>query len=298
VGNVGHGVSRRVLIAFSVLLSSWLFVSACSAPASQQAASKKPSFPADSYMAKIQERGKLIVSGKTELPGVGYLNPQTGKNEGFTIDLAESLALRMFGEPGKMEWKSADPRTRIPMLQEGVADLNIDTMFILPSRKEQIDFAEPYWSSPTLIFVPKDNTTIKTVADLNGKKISTSKGSSTEIAINESKPGYPKAELVLLDTNAATVEAVTVGRADATTFDEAIGLSLMKTGAAIKPVGEPLDFNYYGIGIGKGHPEFVAYINEWLTEIKTNGQWKEMYKKHLPGDVPEPPMPPYDKAPS
>jgi ABC-type amino acid transport substrate-binding protein len=279
-------------------LSSWLVVSACTAPAAQPAAKSKPSFPADSFMAKIQERGKLIVSGKTELPGIGYLNPQTGQVEGFTVDLAEDLALRMFGEPGKMEWKSADPRTRIPMLQEGVADLNIDLMFILPSRKEQIDFAEPYWSSPSLIFVPKDNTTIKTVADLNGKKISTSKGSSTEIAINEGKPGFPKAELVLLDNNAQTVEAVVVGRADATTFDEAIGLSLMKGGAAIKPVGEPLDFNYYGIGIAKGHPEFVTYVNEWLTDIKKSGKWKELYQKNLPGDVPEPPLPPYDKAPS
>jgi ABC-type amino acid transport substrate-binding protein len=287
---------RRALVALPVILSVWLVASACGGPAPQPAA-QKPSFPADSYMAKIQQRGKLIASGKTELPGVGYLNPQTGKNEGFTIDLAEDLATRIFGEAGKMEWKTADPRTRIPMLQEGVADINIDTMFILPVRKEQIDFSEPYWGSPTLIFVTKDNTTIKTVRDLDGKIVSTSKGSSTEIAIREGKPGYPKAELLLVDNNTQAVEAVKAGRAAATTFDEAIGLSIMINDPNFKFVGEPLEYNYYGMGIAKGHPEFVKFVNDWLTDIKKNGKWKEMYKKALPGDVPEPPLPPYDKAP-
>lgn len=287
---------RRVLIALPAVLGGWLALTACGVSGPQGAASK-PSFPADSYMAKIQQRGKLIASGKTELPGVGYLNPQSGKVEGFTLDLGEDLAMRIFGEPGKMEWKSADPRTRIPMLQEGVADLNIDTMFILPARKEQIDFAEPYWGSPTLIHVAKDNTTIKSVKDLEGKIVSTSKGSSTEMAIREGKPGYPKAELLLFDTNAQTVEAVKVGRAHATTFDEAIGLSIMINDPGIKSVGEPLEYNYYGMGFAKGHPEFVEFVNKWLTDIKKSGKWKELYKKHLPGDVPEPPLPPYDKAP-
>jgi ABC-type amino acid transport substrate-binding protein len=249
-------------------------------------------------MAKIQQRGKLIASGKTELPGVGYLNPTANKVEGFTVDLAEDLATKLFGEAGKMEWKSADPRTRIPMLQEGVADINIDTMFILPSRKEQIDFAEPYWGSPTLVFVKKDDTAIKSAKDLDGKVVATTKGSSTEIAIKENKPNYPKSELLLFDTNAQAVEAVKAGRAAATTFDEAIGLSIMKNDPNYKFVGEPMEYNYYGMGIAKGHPEFIKFVNEWLTDIKKNGKWKEMYKKHLPGDVPEPPLPPYDKAPS
>jgi ABC-type amino acid transport substrate-binding protein len=287
---------RKALFVLPLVLSSWLAVSACAPP--PPPAAQKPSFPADSYMAKIQQRGKLIASGKTELPGVGYLNPTANKVEGFTVDLAEDLSTKIFGEAGKMEWKSADPRTRIPMLQEGVADINIDTMFILPSRKEQIDFAEPYWGSPTLVFVKKDDNVIKSVKDLDGKIVATTKGSSTEIAIKENKPNYPKSELLLFDTNAQAVEAVKAGRAAATTFDEAIGLSIMKNDPNYKFVGEPMEYNYYGMGIAKGHPEFVKFVSDWLTEIKKNGKWKEMYKKHLPGDVPEPPLPPYDKAPS
>ena len=288
-------ISRRNLfVLLSLGLSGWLVSSACGSAAP---AGSKSSFPADSYMAKIQQRGKLNASGKTELPGIGYLNPQSGKNEGFGVDLADDLASRIFGEAGHLEWKSADPRTRIPMLQEGVADLNVETMFILAERKEQIDFAEPYWGSATLIFLSKDNDSIKKTSDLDGKVIATTKGSSTEIAIKSNNPAYPKpSDLLLFDNNTQATEAVRAGRAEATTFDEAIGLSIMKNAPYFKFVGDPLDYNYYGIGVAKGHPEFVDYINQWLTDIKKNGKGKELYKKNLPGDVPEPPLPPYDKA--
>ena len=53
----------------------------------------------------------------------------------------------------------------------------------------------------------------------------------------------------------------------------------MKNAPYFKFVGDPLDYNYYGIGVAKGHPEFVDYINQWLTDIKKNGKWKELYKK-------------------
>src|SRR5437899_1502923 len=83
-----------------------------------------------------------------------------------------------------------------------------------------------------------------------------------------------KAELLLLNTNAESVEAIKVGRAHATAFDEAIGLSIMKNDPNYKFVGEPLEYNYYGMGIAKGHPEFVKFVNEWLTGIKKSGRWK------------------------
>jgi polar amino acid transport system substrate-binding protein len=61
-------------------------------------------------------------------------------------------------------------------------------------------------------------------------------------------------------------------------------------------VGEPVSYDYYGIAIAKGHPEFVEFVTAWLRDIKANGRWTAIYKKNLPGDVPDPPMPPFNKA--
>lgn len=259
-------------------------------------AQQMPQFPANSFMATIQQRGTLNVGIKPDILGVGYQNPMTGKYEGFTVDLATDLAQRIFGSPGHVTYKSTEASTRIAMLQQGLIDADVETLFMTKERAEQVDFAEPYWGAPTLVFIKKDNTTVKSLKDLAGKRIAATKGSAAERAFENPASGYPKAELVLLDSIAEVVDAVRINRADAAVFDEALGLAAMKATPDFKFVGPPVTYNYYGIAVAKNHPEFVAFINRWLHDIKANGKWAALYKKNLPGAVPQPPMPPYDKA--
>ena len=170
-------------------------------------------------------------------------------------------------------------------------------MFINKERSRQIDFAEPYWGAPLRIMVQKSNTTIKTLADLKGRNIGSTKGSSSEMKFRNPNSGFPQVKLVMFDSTPEAIEAVRVGRVEAAVFDETLGLPAMKVAPdAYKYVGENLSYDYYGIGVAQGHPEFVEYINVWLREIKANGKWAHFYKKNLPGEVPEPPMPPFDKA--
>lgn len=264
--------------------------------ASPLTAQTAPKFPTDSYMAKIISRGTLNVGTKFELLGVGFQNPMTGKVEGFAVDLAADLAERMFGASGKATYRPTLPVNRITMLQQGLIDLDIETMFITKERWGQVDFSEPYWSAPTVIFVHKSNKTVTKLTDLVGKTVASTKGSSSERAFHDPNSGYPKAELVMFDSIAQSIEAIRVGRVELAVFDEVFALAAMKATPDFKIVGEPAAFDYYGIAIAKGHPEFVEYINQWLREIKTNGKWQAIYKKNLPGEVPEPPMPPFSKA--
>lgn len=278
----------RTMIALSVAVMM-------SGLAGGVAAQETPKFPPDSYMAKIQQRGTLNVGVKAELLGVGYQNPMTGKFEGFAVDLGANLSERIFARP-QVTNKPVLGVTRIPMLQQGLIDVIIDTMFIMKDRWQQVDFAEPYWAAPTRILVNRENNTIKGLKDLEGKRVASTKGSSSERWFNDPSLGFPKVQLAMYDSIANSIEAVRVGRVDAAMFDEIFGLAAMKVSNDFKFVGKPVSFDYYGIAIAKGHPEFVEFVNQWLREIKSNGKWAEIYKKNLPGDLPEPPMPPFDKA--
>jgi ABC-type amino acid transport substrate-binding protein len=259
-------------------------------------AEEMPKFPSDSYMSRIQQRGTFNVGLKAELPGVGYQNPMTGKFEGFAVDLGSDLAERLFGEPGHVTCKPVLGVTRIPMLQQGLVDVIIDTLFIMKERWQQVDFAEPYWSAPTRILVGKANSDIKELKDLEGKRVASTKGSSSERWLRDSSLGFPKVQLVMFDSIAQSIEAIRVGRVDAAMFDEVFGLAAMKASSDFKFVGEPISYDYYGIAIAKGHPEFVEVVTLWLRDIKANGKWSAIYRKNLPGDVPDPPMQPFNKA--
>jgi ABC-type amino acid transport substrate-binding protein len=220
----------------------------------------------------------------------------TGKFEGFAVDLGANLAERLFGKPGNITYRPVLGVTRIPMLEQGLIDVIIDTMFIMKDRWRQIDFAEPYWGAPTRILVARTNNDIKELKDLEGKRVASTKGSSSERWFRDPSLGYPKVQLVMFDSIAQSIEAIRVGRVDAAMFDEVFGLAAMKTSSDFKFVGAPVSYDYYGIAIAKGRPEFVEFVTAWLRDIKSTGKWTEIYKKNLPGDVPDPPMPPFSKA--
>jgi putative glutamine transport system substrate-binding protein len=264
--------------------------------AAEVSAQEMPKFAPDSYMTRIQQRGTLNVGLKAELPGVGYQNPMTGKFEGFAVDLGADLAERIFGRPGKVTYKPVLGVTRIPMLEQGLVDVIIDTMFIMKERWQQVDFAEPYWGAPTRILVHKNNNAIQQLKDLEGKRLASTKGSSSERWFRDPSLNYPKVNLVLFDSIAQSIEAIRVGRADAAMFDEVFGLAAMKASSDFKFVGDPVSYDYYGMALAKGRPEYVEFVTQWLRNIKADGKWAAIYKKNLPGEVPEPPLSPFDKA--
>jgi ABC-type amino acid transport substrate-binding protein len=71
----------------------------------------------------------------------------------------------------------------------------------------------------------------------------------------------------------------------------------MKNNSGFKFASDAFEYNYYGVMVKKAQPEWVDFINKWEQDVKTNGTWKQLYAKNFPGtEVPDPPMPPYDKA--
>lgn len=73
---------------------------------------------ADTSLAAIKQRGKLIVGVKYDLPTFGFLDPETNKVDGFDIELAKLVALKIFGNPDAVEFKEAISKNRIPYLEQ------------------------------------------------------------------------------------------------------------------------------------------------------------------------------------
>ncbi len=270
-------------------LAAALLLAACGETKPASTATTKPSFAAGSTMAKIQERGKLIAGAREDVRSFGFLNPTTNRMEGFDVDMLRELAKAIFGDPEKIDFKKVTSATRIPLVKEGAVDIVASTMTITDARKQEIDFSDVYYLAAQKVLVKKGSP-ITSIRDTGGKRVCAAKGSTSAVNI---KAKSPTAEAVLLDNYQECLAAIQSGRVDAISTDDAILGSLVKQDATLQVVGPPFSSEPYGLGMQKGHPEFVTFVNKVIADVKRSGRWKQLAQQWLGdyGKTLEPPGP-------
>ena len=234
----------------------------------------KQSFAAGTTMAKLQEAGEITIGVKFEVPPFGFKNVQTGAVEGFDIDVAKAIAADLGAKPKFIEALSDN---RIPFLKDGTADLILSTMTINAERDEEIDFSEPYFIARGRILVKKSDDSIKSVKDLDGKKVCTVLGSTYEATLKEQAP---KAKVTLVDGYSECLEAIQNGSVDAESTDDVILTGQIIQDDSLKLVeGEELTTEPYGVGIKEGDAAFKEFVDESIQKFKDDGRWAKSYEK-------------------
>jgi polar amino acid transport system substrate-binding protein len=251
------------------------------------------SMPANTTMAKIKARGRLIVGVDQNTYLFGFRNPQTGQLEGFDIDIAKAIAKAIFGDPDKIEFKVLSSAQRIPALQNNAADpvdIVVRTFSITCDRKQQIAFSSVYYQAQQRILASA-NSGISGAADLGGRTVCATAGSTSLAHLLALKPA-PKV-LVVTDWTDCLV-AIQQGQADAVSTDDSILLGLKAQDPNLKLVGTSLSPEPYGIGIRKDETDMVRFVNGVLAQLRSDGQWKQIYATWLgSADVPQPPTAKY-----
>lgn len=280
-----HSPKRLFVLLAAAIASFGLLAAACGDDSTSSATkapvgtiAAAPTFAADSSMAAIVKRGKLVVGVKFDQPGFGLLDPLTKKVDGFDVAIAKEIAKSMGLKEDQIEFVEAVSKNRIPFLQEDKADLVIATFTITEDRKTQIEFSRPYYQAGQSILVKKENTSIKSAADLAGKKVCTAQGSTPELTL---KAKYPTAELLLLDAYAPCVEAMKSGRVDAVSTDNVILLGFADADKSLKLVGGLFTAEPYGIGMKLGKKDFQKFVDDTLAAMFKDGRWDKAYDSFL-----------------
>ena len=249
--------------------------------------------PAGSWAAGIKQRGYLRRGGSDAGPLFSIKDPGTGKVTGFDAGLGQMLARYITGKSDvqaltRLTVTTVD--TRETLLQNGTVDAVIATYTITPARATKVDFAGPYYESGDAIMVKSDNTTIKSVADLAGKKVTTESNSTAALAI---KQFAPTANVTLFQTDTECETAVQQGRVDAYVLDQGILISDASKNPSVKVVGQPFTQEPYGIGLPKSNPDAKQFVNDWLKKIYASGDWARLWQATI-GTVVKgaPPAPP------
>jgi ABC-type amino acid transport substrate-binding protein len=289
---------RNRSMLWLVLLATFaLLAAACpqQQPRTTQSPTPEPerTFAADSYMAALKSKGKVVIGVKFDVPQMGLLNPATSKPEGFDVDIGNLIAEELDVPAEFVEALSAN---RIPFLLEDKVDLIISTMTITEERKQQIDFSIVYYLAGQRLLVAKDGD-IKGVEDLNAQtKVCSAQGSTSERNIRTAAPTAPL-ELRPSYSECFSLLASTPPAIQAVTTDDVILLGFAKQEPdRFGLVGDRFSSEPYGVGIKKGRIGFKEFVDDVIGDAKKDGTWLRLYNKWVRPITEERGEPPPDDA--
>jgi polar amino acid transport system substrate-binding protein len=259
----------------------------CNPKASSLRPSGPPQVTSGSFMAKILARGYLIAGVDQNTYPFGFLDPYTGLHQGFDIDMIRAVAQAIFGNPDKVHYKTISDAQRIPDIENGSVDIVAHTMTITCARLQDVDFSSVYFDAHQRVLVLK-NSTAHSLTDLRGQKVCATKGSTSIAAIVAHK--------AILDPVTYWTDCLVLlqqGDVAAISTDDNILAGLAKQDPWTELIGPPLNDQPYGLAISKQHPDFVAFVNAVLEQLRTNGQWSASYARWIGTPVPAPPAAEY-----
>lgn len=266
----------------ATMLGLVIALAACSSPGTSGGATQSGGASPSAKIAEgvsspqsIKDAKKLTCGVKFDVVGFGFRNPTNNEIQGFDADICREIAKELGVEAELIEAVSAN---RIPFLNERRVDLVISTFTINDERKTQIDFSRPYYVAGQSILAKKSDTSISKVEDLNGKKVCSAEGSTSEKNV---RAKAPQAELVLFKTYTEAGQALNDGRCDAVSTDDVILFGLISAYPDTELKGEPFTTENYGIGMKKGSSELKTFVDDVLAKMDTDGRFKSLWETNI-----------------
>ena len=257
---------------------------------------------------KIKKTGVVTLGVRDGSVPFSYLDDKQ-QYIGYSVDLCMQVVAALRRELGMPNLKVAmNPVTsanRIPLMANGTIDLECGSTTNNLERQQQVAFAPTMFVVANRLLVKKSSN-IKTLADMKGKTLVATAGTSTlkqmTMLNKEQKLGmtilvgkdHPESFLIM-DT----------GRAAAEANDDillAAQVASSKNPALYEISKTPLSVEPYGIMMRKGDPAFKKVVDAAIAAVYKSGQIDAIYNKWFMAPIPPRqinlnfPMPPQLKA--
>jgi polar amino acid transport system substrate-binding protein len=244
---------------------------AFSVPSTFAASNVQKEIAMGSTIEKVLRRGKLKVGMATFVPWA--MQSKTGEWVGFEIDVAKRLAKDMGVE---IEFIPTKWDGLIPSLLTGKFDLVIAGMMGTPQRALKINFTQPYDFTGTQICINKKyENEIKTPMDLNDPAYTVISRVGVTAA-ETAKKFLPKAQKRLFSDNGSMVQELLNGKATAIiqSLPEPAQL-VAKNPETLALIEGTLTKEPISMGVRKGDPDTLAYLNNWIEVVRAEGFLEE-----------------------
>ena len=229
-----------------------------------------------SSLSEINERGKIIVGVKTDAYPFGYYD-KNGNFAGYDVALGKIIAKNLLGNENKISFVPVTASDRMMKLYSGDVDMLIATMSITPKRQEILDFSNSYYTAGQAILVRK-NSPIKTLRNLNNKRVIIVYGSTAE---NSLRAAVPNARIVGYKTYPAAFQALKIGKADAIISDDSILMGFSINDDSVKLLSKRYSKEPYAVAFKKGEEskELINAVNKIIETETRNGNLRRLQKE-------------------
>ncbi len=197
---------------------------------------------------------------------------------GFDIDMGIEMAKALGVKPVFVDtlWPSI-----IPALNLGRFDIIFGGMSVTESRKKLVDFANPFMTvGQTVLLNAKHKKAVASYKDLNDPKfvVVSKPGTTGEEAVQRL---IPKATYETADTEVEGAMRVLEGKADAFVYDfpfNAVFRALNPSDQLVF-LDEPFTKEPIAWAIRKNDPDFMKFLNDFLSQMKADGRFDKIYHK-------------------
>jgi polar amino acid transport system substrate-binding protein len=225
--------------------------------------------------ASTEDKKVLEMATSADFPPFESRNT-AGEFEGFDIDLANYIA----DELGyKLEIKDMKFDGLIGALQNDRIDMVLSGMSATDKRKENVDFSTEYNHSGEMFITLKDSD-IKSIEDLEGKKLGVQLGTIQEDGAKKIKAETVDFEIKAVDSANILIQELLSDRIDAAYVDKAVAQGFIAE-QDLAGFDDPTSSSPgMGIAFPKGS-DLVEDVNAVLKKAEESGKLQELKDKWL-----------------
>ena len=243
-------------------------------------------------LKKIKDSGTIVL-GTRESSGALAYTLGDGKYVGFHTEMGERIAkdIQRDLKLAKLDVKfqPVTSQNRIPLMQNGTVDLECGSTTNTAARQKDVAFAMTTYVEEGRIVV-KANSPIKGIADLNGKTVATTTGTTSVQTLRKNKrAANMDFKEVFGKDHADSFLLLETGRADAFVMDGQILAGLVsksKAPADYKILGEILSVEPIACMIRKDDPAFRKAVDDSIVAMVKSGELAKMYDKWFMQPIP------------
>lgn len=243
-------------------------------------------------LKKIKETGAITIGHREASVPFSYLDDKQ-QPVGYAMDLCMKVVEAVKAElkmPNlQVKLQPVTSANRIPLMQNGTIDLECGSTTNSVERQKQVSFSPTYFVINVTAAVKK-NSGIKTLADLNGKTISTTSGTTSVPLLKKyEKTAHVDVKEIYGKDHAESMQLLATDRSAAFVMDDI----LLAGQIANQPnpgdyliIQESLRTEPYGAMLRKDDPQFKALVDKAFASTFKSGEAEKMFAKWFQNPIP------------